>query len=67
MKTHVNPIPLKAADTDDETHFVKSAALFTFGFVRSVIDAAAAVPGIVSQAASDIGEAWEESDKAGKR
>ncbi len=66
MKTHVQPIPLTPVATTSESRLVKSAALMTFRFLRSAIDAAKTVPGIVSEAASDVREAWEESNSSPK-
>lgn len=66
MKTHVQPIPLTPVATTSESRLVKSAALMTFRFLRSAIDAAKTVPGIVSEAASDVRDAWEESNTSPK-
>jgi len=66
MKTHVQPVPLTPVATTSESRLVKSAALMTFRFLRSAIDAAKTVPGIVSEAASDVREAWEESNSSPK-
>ena len=66
MKTHVQPVPLTPVATTSESRLVKSAALMTFRFLRSAIDAAKTVPGIVSEAASDVREAWEESNTSPK-
>ena len=66
MKTHVQPIPLTPVATTSESRLVKSAALMTFRILRSAIDAAKTVPGIVSEAASDVREAWEESNTSPK-
>ena len=66
MKTHVQPVPLTPVATTSESRIVKSAALMTFRFLRSAIDAAKTVPGIVSEAASDVREAWEESNSSPK-
>ena len=64
MKTIVQPVALKPeASAMPERHVVKTVALFTFHGLRSLIDAAKEVPGIVTQAASDISEAWEESSR----
>lgn len=63
MKTHVQPVPLKPVATEHESRIVKSAALVTFRLVRATIEAAKTVPGIVSQAASDVRDAWEESSR----
>lgn len=63
MKTQVQPVPLTPADAESETRLIKSAALVTFRFVRATINAAKTVPGIVSQAASDVRDAWEESSR----
>jgi hypothetical protein len=66
MKTHVQPVPLTPVATTSESRLVKSAALMTFRFLRSAIDAAKTVPGIVSEAASDVRDAWEESNSSPK-
>ncbi len=66
MKTHVQPVPLTPVATTSESRIVKSAALMTFRFLRSAIDAAKTVPGIVSEAASDVRDAWEESNSSPK-
>ena len=64
MKTLVQPVALKPeACATSERHVVKTVALFTFRGLRSLIDAAKEVPDIVSQAANDISEAWEESSR----
>ena len=61
MKTHTQPVPLNPAQAESESRLVKAIALFAFRGVRTVIDTAKEVPGIVSQAATDVVEAWEES------
>ena len=61
MKTHNQPIPLTRTTTESESRVVKTIALFTFRGLQAVIDAAKEVPGIVTQAATDVAEAWEES------
>lgn len=61
MKVHTQPIPLNPVKAECESSLVKTIALFTFRGVRTLIDTAMEVPGIVSQAATDVVEAWEES------
>ena len=62
MKTHVEPVRLTpTATSSTDSRLVKSVALFAFRGLRSLIDAVSEVPDLVSQAASDISEAWEES------
>ncbi len=64
MKTIVQPVALKPeASAASDSRVVKTVALFAFRGLRSLIDAAKEVPDIVSQAASDISEAWEESSR----
>jgi len=66
MKTHNQPIPLNPANTASESRYIKSAALFTFRGLRAIVEAAKAVPAIVTEAASDVREAWEESNASPK-
>lgn len=62
MKTHIEPVRLTPTTTaSSDSRIVKSVALFAFRGLRSLIEAAQEVPDLVSQAASDISEAWEES------
>ena len=61
MKTHTQPVSLTPAGNESESRLVKVIALFAFRGVRNVIETAKEVPGLVSQAASDVVEAWEES------
>jgi hypothetical protein len=65
MKTIVQPVRLSTVN-GEESRFVKTAALFTFRGIRALVDAAKEVPGIVTQAASDVREAWEESNTSPK-
>jgi hypothetical protein len=65
MKTIVQPVRLSTVN-GEESRLVKSAALFTFRGIRALVDAAKEVPGIVTQAASDVREAWEESNTSPK-
>jgi len=66
MKTHNQAIPLNPANIASESRLVKTAALFTFRGLRAIVDAAKTVPGIVAEAASDVRDAWEESNTAPK-
>lgn len=66
MKTHNQAIPLNPANTASESRLVKTAALFTFRGLRAIVEAAKAVPAIVTEAASDVREAWEESNASPK-
>ena len=66
MKTHHQPIPLKPTKAASESRLVKTAALFTFRGLRALVDAAKTLPGIVAEAASDVRDAWEESNTAPK-
>ena len=66
MTRFIERLPLTPVATTSESRLVKSAALMTFRFLRSAIDAAKTVPGIVSEAASDVREAWEESNTSPK-
>ena len=64
MKTHIEPVRLTpTASSSSDSRIVKSVALFAFRGLRSLIEAAQEVPDLVSQAASDISEAWEESGR----
>ena len=64
MKTHVEPVRLTpTATSSNDSRVVKSVALLAFRGLRSLIDAVSEVPDLVSQAASDISEAWEESSR----
>ncbi len=66
MKVHVQPIPLKPAKAESESRYIKTAALFTFRGLRAIVEAAKAVPAIVTEAASDVRDAWEESNPSPK-
>ncbi len=64
MKTHIEPVRLTpTASSTSDSRIVKSVALFAFRGLRTLIDAVSEVPDLVSQAASDISEAWEESGR----
>jgi hypothetical protein len=64
MKTHIEPVRLTPSTTaSSDSRIVKSVALFAFRGLRSMIDAVSEVPDLVSQAASDISDAWEESGR----
>ena len=65
MKTIVQPVRLSTVNAE-ESRLIKTAALFTFRGIRALVDAAKEVPGIVTQAASDVREAWEESNASPK-
>jgi hypothetical protein len=66
MKTHNQAIRLSPANGDGESRIVKTAALFAFRGLRAIVEAAKTVPGLVTDAASDICEAWEESNNSPK-
>ena len=66
MKTQVQPVRLNPAKAAGESTLVKSTALMTFRFLRSAIEAAKTVPGLVEQAAADVRDAWEESNPSPK-
>ena len=66
MKTHNQPIPLNPANAEAESRYIKTAALFTFRGLRAIVEAAKAVPAIVTEAASDVREAWEETNASPK-
>lgn len=61
MKHHLQPVQLVSMSADGST--VKRGALATFKLLRSAMEQAKTVPGIVQQAATDIREAWEESSR----
>ncbi|MBK6357126.1 MAG: hypothetical protein IPF44_10565 [Betaproteobacteria bacterium] len=63
MKTIVQPVRLTPANAEGESRLIKSTALMAFRFLRTTIEAAKTVPGIVAEAASDVREAWEESSR----
>lgn len=66
MKTHNQAIPLNPTNAKSEARLVKTAALFTFRGLRALVDAAKTVPAIVAEAASDVRDAWEESNTSPK-
>jgi len=66
MKTQNQAIPLTHAKSDGESRIIKTAALFTFRGLRAIVDAAKTVPAIVAEAASDVRDAWEESNTSPK-
>jgi len=66
MKVHVQPIPLTPAKAESESRYIKTAALFTFRGLRAIVEAAKTVPCIVAEAASDVRDAWEESNPSPK-
>lgn len=59
MKVHNQPIPLANPKSTDR--LVKRGARALFGLVRSTAGQAQRVPGILSQASTDVREAWAES------
>lgn len=63
MKHTVQPIPLVKAAAPDDSRPIKQGALTMFRLLRSAMNQAKTVPGIVQQAATDIHEAWEESSR----
>jgi len=63
MKHTTQPIPLKPSIATNDARPIKYGALAVFRLLRSGIEQAKTVPGIVQQAAADIREAWEESSR----
>lgn len=63
MKHTVQPIPLVKAAAPDDSRLIKQGALTMFRLLRSGIEQAKELPGIVQQVATDIREAWEESSR----
>lgn len=61
MKTQHKIIPLGNSTSTDR--LVKRGALLAFKAVRAVTHQAKGVPGILSQAATDVREAWAESSR----
>lgn len=59
MKVHNQPIPLANPKSTDR--LVKRGARALFTLVRSTAGQAQRVPGILSQATSDVREAWAET------
>jgi hypothetical protein len=59
MKVHNQPIPLAHPKPADR--LVKRGARALFSLVRSTAGQAQRVPGILSQATTDVREAWAES------
>ena len=59
MNVHHQPIPL--ADPTSAERLVKRGARALFTLVRSTAGQAQRVPGILSQATSDVREAWAET------
>jgi hypothetical protein len=59
MNAHNQPIPLAKPKPADR--LVKRGARALFGLVRSTAGQAQRVPGILSQATTDVREAWAES------
>ena len=60
MAIKTQPVSLASLQTDNERP-VKSAALAAFRFVREMSVHAKRVPGLMTMAAADIRDAWEES------
>lgn len=63
MKHTVQPISLVKATVPDDSRPIKQGALAMFRLLRSAMNQAKTVPGIVQQVATDIREAWEESSR----
>lgn len=63
MKHTVQPIPLVKVAAPDDSRLIKQGALTMFRLLRSGIEQAKELPGIVQQVATDIREAWEESSR----
>ena len=59
MKVHNQPIPL--ANPKPADRLVKRSARALFSLMRSTAGQAQRVPGILSQATTDVREAWAES------
>lgn len=63
MKHTAQRIPLDNAVEPDDSRLIKQGALTMFRLLRSGIEQAKELPGIVQQVATDIREAWEESSR----
>lgn len=63
MKHNTQPIRLTPSIAPDDDRPIKQGALTMFRLLRSAMNQAKTVPGIVQQAATDIREAWEESSR----
>lgn len=63
MKHTTQPIPLTPSIAADDDRPIKHGALAVFRLLRSGIEQAKTVPGLLQQAATDIREAWEESSR----
>lgn len=61
MKTQHQRIPLGTSPSSDR--LVKRGALLAFKAVRAVTHRAKGVPGILSQAATDVRDAWAETER----
>jgi hypothetical protein len=61
MKVHQQAIPL--ANSQPAERLVKRGARVLFGLLRSGAGQAQRVPGILSQAATDVREAWAETSR----
>lgn len=59
MKTHTQPIPLDHGEPAER--LVKRSARALFTLVRRTVGQTQRVPGVLSQAVSDVREAWVES------
>lgn len=59
MKVRTPPIPLSEATPADR--LIKRSARHAFKAVRLIAGRIGEVPGILSQAATDVREAWQES------
>lgn len=64
MKVHHQAIPLsRGTSVTSDERLIKRGARALFSLLRSTANQAQRVPGILSQAATDIHEAWEESSR----
>lgn len=63
MKHNTQPIRLTPSIAPDDSRLIKQGALTMFRLLRSGIEQAKELPGIVQQVATDIREAWEESSR----
>ncbi len=56
-------VPIKLNSNQSTDSLVKRGALLAFRAVRSIASQAKEAPGILSQAASDVKSAWEQSSR----
>lgn len=61
MKVQTQAVRLSTPS--EESTVVKTCALFTFRTLRTLADYASQLPGVATQAATDIAQAWEESSR----